>query len=139
MNGHLQALRHHLELCPRVRRLLEEERAFLETALAPLSAAPALTQQREALVGELHASVEALRQYTPAEAGSDSRGHPDYVPLVTDARRATLEVIQLQAEVESLMLRHSLRRPKRVGPAEIPTPTLAARTYRSTPSPEKPH
>ena len=137
MNGHLQALRHHLELCSRVRRLLEEERAFLETALAPLSAAPALTQQREALVGELHASVEALRQYTPAEAAP--RGPPDYVPLVPDARRATLEVIQLQAEVESLMLRHSLRRPKRVGPAEIPTPTLAARTYRSTPSPEKPH
>ncbi|MBM3873588.1 MAG: hypothetical protein FJ382_07600 [Verrucomicrobia bacterium] len=139
MTGPLQPRRHHLELCGRIRRLLEEERTFLETALAPLSSAPALTQQREALVRELHASVEALRQWTPTEAGLDPRANPEYIQLVSSARSETLEVIQLQATVESLMVRHSLRRPKMAAPAEIPAPALAARASLRSLPPENPH
>ena len=140
MNERITALRDHLNLCERAQQLLAEERSFIEAPLAVPSDRPSLTDQRQALLQQLQMSVERLRGSEAFAAPLDPTVHAEYARLVSAAREATLAVLQQQSEVEALLLRHSLRRPKLDEPASTPAPAAAARLYRrsSAPKPEKP-
>ena len=140
MNERITALREHLSLCEKAQRLLSEERSFIEAPFAVPSDRSSLTDQRKSLLQALQISVERLRGSEAAAPQWDPPQQAEYKRLVAAAREATLAVLQQQGEVESLMLRHSLRRPKLDEPSGTAAPATAARLYRHTspPKPEKP-
>ncbi len=129
MNPRLSALRDHLDLCHTARQLLTEEKLFIETESAPLTGAPALTARREALLQAVQKSLLQLRELSQTPDSDDATERDAYSKLVSSAREETRQVLEQQAEVEALMLRHSLRRPRFVATGDLPNPALAARRY----------
>lgn len=125
----LSALRHHLKLCETARQLLAEERLFIETVSAPLTGAPSLTARREALLQAVQKSLLQLRELSQAPKSEDAREREECAQLVSAAREETRQILEQQAEVEAIMLRHSLRRPRLVATGDLPNPALAARHY----------
>ena len=129
MSPRLSALRHHLKLCETARQLLTEERLFIETESAPLNGSPSLTARREALLQAVQKSLLQLRELSQTPTSEDATEREEYAQLVSSAREKTRQVLEQQAEVEAIMLRHSLRRPRFIATGDLPNPALAARYY----------
>ncbi len=86
---------------------------------------PHLRERREHLLERLNTVLPALHDYRPNHLTSDARAE------VARLRERILQTLHLSRENEQLLLRGSLQRPAPAVASVAPSPTVAARAYRS--------